>query len=148
MKKSLILFSIIYILCFNITMTDAAEWVYYASSKSLEDKYYYDNTSIITDSEGAKRVWIKQVFSSKGRFHFMETMKHNGYNDEKRLEKISYVLNYFAIKCNEKQYNLISYYVRDSQDNNIDSGKPEPAWNPIKSGNIIEILYKKLCRWT
>jgi len=134
------------ILCLGFGMVNGAEWVYYASSKTLEDKYYYDDTSIFTDSEGAIRIWIKQVFSSKGKPHYIDTMKQNGYNDYKKLEKISFVLNYFAIKCNEKRYNLISYYVRDAQGNNIDSGKPESEWNPIKSGDIMEILYKKICR--
>lgn len=146
MKKPLLLLSIVCVLSLSFTTVDGAEWVYYASSKALEDQYYYDDTSIFTDSEGAKRVWIKQVFSSKGKPHFIETMKQNGFSDNKKLDKISFVLNYLAIKCSEKQYNLISYYVRDSQGNNIDSGKPEPAWSPIKSGNIIEILHKKLCR--
>ncbi len=112
----------------------------------MEDQYFYDKTSIFTDSDGALRVWIKQVFSSRGKPHFIESMKEKGFSDKKKLEKIDYVLDYFAIKCNSKEYNLISYYVRDKQGNNIDSDKPEQAWVAIKAGSIMEILYKAVCK--
>jgi len=130
----------------NCTTVNGAEWVRFTTSKGLEDNYYYDNTSIFFDSEGAARIWIKQVFSDKGRQHFMESMKQNGYSGNINLDNISYVLDYFAIKCIEREYKLISYYVRDVKENVIDSGKPEPAWNSIPKKSSIEMLHNIVCK--
>ncbi len=130
----------------SYTAVNGAEWVRYTTSKGLEDRYYYDESSIYSDSEGAVRVWIKQDFPYKGKEHFIESMKQNGYSDNKKLEKISYVLNYFAIKCSTRESRLISYYVRDTEENVIDSGSLQPTWISIPAGSTIGVLHKIICK--
>jgi hypothetical protein len=146
MKRLLLTISIVCLFLVGYTTVNGAEWVRYATSKGLDDKYYYDETSIYSDSEGAVRVWIKQDFSYKGKQHFIESMKQNGHYDNKKLENISYVLDYFAIKCSTREYKLISHYVRDTKESVIDSGSPQPTWNSIPAGSIIEILHKTVCK--
>ena len=127
-------------------MVNGSDWLNFATSKPLGDKHYYDKASVFTDSEGAVRVWTKQIFSYKGKEQFIETMKQNGYSGSRKLEHLSYVLNYYAIKCSEREYNNISYYVRDEGGDNMDSGKPQTSWNAIASGSILELLHKEVCR--
>ena len=145
-KRLLLTISIVCLFLVGYTTVNGAEWVRYATSKGLDDKYYYDETSIFSDSEGAVRVWIKQDFSYKGKQHFIESMKQNGYYDNKKLENISYVLDYFAIKCSAREYKLISHYVRDTKESVIDSGSPQPTWNSIPAGSMIEFLHKTVCK--
>jgi hypothetical protein len=155
MKHLLLTVSIICLLLFSyMTVNGAAlvhfkgaEWVPYTTSKGLEDKYYYHEASIFSDSEGAVRVWVKQVFSYKGKEHFVEYMKQSGNYDNKRLNSVSYVLDYFAIQCSTREYKHINhYYVRDTDESVKDSDSLQPTWNSIPKGDPLELLHKAVCK--
>jgi hypothetical protein len=146
MKNLLLTVSVVCLLVAGYTTVNGGDWVYYAASKGLGDKYYYDETSIFSDGEGAVRIWIKQVLSDEGKQRFMESMKQNGYSDTGKLESISYVLNHLAFKCSTKEYKLISNSVRDATGNVVDSDSPQPTWNPVPPKSIMEILYKTVCK--
>ena len=146
MKNLLLTVSVVCLLVAGYTTVNGGDWVYYAVSKGLEDKYYYDDTSIHFDDEGAVRVWIKQTFSDRGKEHFRESMKQNGYSDTGKLENISFVLNYLAIKCSAREYKIISNSVRDITGNVVDSDSPQPTWSPVPPKSIMEILHKTVCK--
>ena len=147
MKRSLLTISIVCLLLVSYTTVNGAEWVHYATSKGLEDKYYYYETSIYSDSEGAVRVWIKQEFSYKGKEHFIDSMKQNDNYDNKKLNNVKYILDYFAFKCSTREYKHINhYYVQDTDERVKDSGSLQPTWNSIPKGDPLELLHKAVCK--
>ena len=147
MKHLSLTITIVCLLLVSYTAVNGAEWVHYTTSKGLEDRYYYDKSSIYSDSEGAVRVWIKQDFSYKGKEHFIESMKKNGNYDIKKLNNVSHVLDYFAIKCSTREYKHINhYYVLDTDESVKDSGSLQPTWNSIPKKDPLELLHKAVCK--
>jgi len=147
MKYLQLTISIVCLLLVSYTAVNGAEWVRYATSKGLEDSYYYDGSSIYSDSEGAVRVWIKQDFSYKGKEHFIESMKQNGNYDIKKLNNVSHVLDYFAIKCSTREYKHINhYFVLDTDESVKDPGSLQQTWGSIPAGSTMGVLHKIVCK--
>ena len=126
------------------TTVHGAEWVYF--NKTLSGDYYYDKESITSGGKGIVKVWEKQIYSEKGKQDYIRQLKEKGIYDTK-LEDLSYSVDLHTIKCSTREFNVIYWVHRNSEEEIIDScSGPSPSYNQISPESIIESLYKILCK--
>ncbi|HPB38124.1 MAG TPA: hypothetical protein PK125_08180 [Syntrophorhabdus sp.] len=148
MKK--ILFVVVLILVLFLTLSSlstAADWVYY-SSDNLDNASFYDRESISFPSKGVVRVWIKQLYSEKGKMNeITERTKSNLTIDG--LNELSYALCLHEIKCDAKEDAIVTCTSYSNSGNTLNSfniSKDRLKWEPIYPDSISEALWKAVCK--
>lgn len=116
------------------------DWVYVESNETFTD--YYNSSSIKIDKKNlTAEVWVKRVFTEKGKTEFLRNcniIKKIKYND------IEYTLN--LVLCDYKKWKWcithLTYYSKSG--NVLFDDKRPPNWMDIESTSIISALMDKL----
>ena len=130
MKKTLIM--IVVVLCFAITIAEAADWVLITSSND-GDKIYIDQESIKHNSTNTIKVWEKHV--------------PEGSTFEKPFnsKKVTRLLVYREYDCEQKRKRKLQsdFYFEDGSKQEY-QGPDE--WSYVIPETVAEIIIQYLCK--
>ncbi|HQH04558.1 MAG TPA: hypothetical protein PLZ82_04070 [Smithellaceae bacterium] len=119
-------------------------WVKYGEDKD-NNLYFYKKigSNDKTEYKGIRRVWLKLVYTDKGRKNELQFRRDNEFPTE-GLEKLSHALSLFEIDCEKLSFqtNSFSYYNMVGEkiydDDTADSGNISPD-------SLLDLLREKVC---
>jgi len=119
-------------------------WVKYGEDKD-NNLYFYKKigSNDKTEYKGIRRVWLKLVYTDKGRKNELQFRRDNEFPTE-GLEKLSHALSLFEIDCEKLSFqtNSYSYYNMVGEkiydDDTADSGNISPD-------SLLDLLREKVC---
>ena len=139
MKSLSIKFGIIFIglLIFGYAEVWGADWKYY--TYTLLGDNFYDTKGITLEPNGMVRVWVKIVFSEKGR---IEVVTKFG----EKFKDATFYIELYELDCKgRKAHSLKSIYYTEEGDL-LKSHLEEGDWDLILPDSMGEILYKAVCK--
>jgi hypothetical protein len=116
------------------------DWVFVTSNEDFTQ--YYDSSSVKIDKQNKTiEVWVKLVFSDKGKIDFLE---NKGSKIKHKYIDINYQLKHYLLNYNELKSSIsfISYYSKS--DKLLFHREYIPEWKNIIPDNYLDKLIYKL----
>jgi hypothetical protein len=108
--------------------------------KASEDaKFYYDKKDVTYLAPKLVKVWIRQVYTKKGRTDMVKLLGP-------RYKNLSYSVNSLEFNCDAKSMRYLSLTFYSKSHNALDLGEPPAGWDPIRSDSMFDALYKIVCK--
>ena len=108
--------------------------------KKTEDaKFYYDAKDIARSSQKIVKVWIRQVYTKKGKTDMMNLVGA-------RYKNLSYSINSLECDCGARRVLFLSMTYYSKNGDVLDLEKPSDKWEPIPPDSMFDVLHKKVCR--
>jgi hypothetical protein len=108
--------------------------------KKTEDaKFYYDAKDIARSSQKIVKVWIRQVYTKKGKTDMMNLVGA-------RYKNLSYSVNSLEFDCGARRVLFLSMTHYSKNGDVLDLENPSDKWEPIPPDSMFDVLYKKLCK--
>ena len=107
--------------------------------KTDDGKFYYDKKDVTYLAPGILKVWIRQVYTKKGKIDMINLVGP-------RYENLSYSINSLEFNCEPKliRFLSITYYSKDG--NVLDLENSSDKWEFIRSNSMFDALHKKVCK--
>ena len=141
MKSILVKLGIILVLIglanFVRAEVSAKDWKFF--KKTEDAKFYYDKKDVTHPSQKIVKVWIRQVYTKKGKIDMMNLVGP-------RYQNLSYSINSLEFDCGAKLVRFLSmtYYIKNGDV--LDLERPPDQWERIPPNSMFDALYKKLCK--
>jgi len=108
--------------------------------KKTEDaKFYYDKKDITHLSQKMVKVWIKQVYTKKGKVDMLNLVGA-------RYENLSYSINSLEFDCGDKKVRFLSMTYYYKKEDILDIENPPDQWESIPANSMFDALFKKVCK--
>jgi len=108
--------------------------------KKTEDaKFYYDKKDITHLSQKMVKVWIKQVYTKKGKVDMLNLVGA-------RYENLSYSINSLEFDCGDKKVRFLSMTYYSKKEDILDIENPPDQWESIPANSMFDALFKKVCK--
>ena len=108
--------------------------------KKTEDAKFYYNKKDITDSpQKIVKVWIRQVYTKKGKMNMIKLVGP-------RYENLSYSINSLEFDCGGKLIHFLSMTYYSKNGDVLDLENPSDKWESIRPGSVFDVLNKKVCK--
>ena len=107
--------------------------------KTGDAKFYYDAKDITRSPQKMVSVWIKQVYTKKGKMDMINLVGP-------RYEKLSYSINSLEFDCAAKKMRFLSMTYYSKSGDILDLENPSDKWEAIAPNSMFDALYKKVCR--
>ena len=107
--------------------------------KTADAKFYYDRKDITRSPQKLVSVWIKQVYTKKGKMDMINLVGP-------RYEHLSYSINSLEFDCGAKMVHFLSmaYYSKSGDVLDLeDSTEKRESINP---NSMFDALYNKVCK--
>ncbi len=108
--------------------------------KKTEDaKFYYDKENFTHSPQQITKVWIKQMYTKKGKMDMINLVGP-------RYENLSYSINSLEFDCRARLIRFLSlaYYIKNGDV--LDLENPYDKWESIRAKSMFDALYKKVCK--
>jgi len=128
------------VIVFGYAEVWGADW----KSCGITDLYFcfYDAQSLTRPSKNIVRVWVKWVYTEKGRLDAQGTLAKDGY-----LKSVDYSEILHELDCSERKYRVLSLnYYNFSGESIVEFARSSSTWDFINPGSILENLYKEVCK--
>jgi hypothetical protein len=107
--------------------------------KKTEDaNFYYDTRGISGSPQKIVSVWIKQVYTKKGKMDMMNLVGP-------RYENLGYSINSLEFDCGAKKVRFLSMTYYSKKGGVLDLENPSDQWESIPSNSIFDALFRKVC---
>lgn len=115
----------------------AKDWKFF--KKTEDAKFYYDKKDITHLTQNIVKVWIRQVYTKKGKIDMMNLVGP-------RYQNLSYSINSLEFDCGAKLVRFLSmtYYIKNGDV--LDLENPPGKWEPVPPNSMFDALYKKVCK--
>ncbi len=108
--------------------------------KKTEDaRFYYDKKDITHLTQNIVRVWIKQVYTKKGKIDMMNLVGS-------RYKSLNYSINSLEFDCGDKKVRFSSMVYYSKKGDVLDFENPPDKWEPIPANSMFDALSKKVCK--
>jgi hypothetical protein len=108
--------------------------------KKTEDaKFYYDKKDITHSPQKILKVWIRQVYTKKGKMDMTNLVGP-------RYENLSYSINSLEFDCGAKLIHFLSMTYYSKNGDVLDLENPPDKWESIPPHSMFDALYKKVCK--
>ena len=108
--------------------------------KKTEDaKFYYDKKDVTRSPQKIVTVWVKQVYTKKGKMDMINLVGP-------RYENLSYSINSLEFDCGEKLMRFLSMTYYSKNGDVIDLENPPDKWESIPTNSMFDALYKRVCK--
>jgi hypothetical protein len=107
--------------------------------KTDDAKFYYDKKDVTYLAPGISKVWIRQVYTKKGKMDMINLVGP-------RYENLSYSINSLEFNCEAKLIRFLSTTYYSKNGNVLDLENPPDKWESIRSNSMFDALYKKVCK--
>lgn len=145
MAKTKIFYSMICLVILSLFAGQAlaAEWKFFASSGSGE--MFYDKNSIKKEKKNIARVWIKKIYSERGKLEKFSWLQKT-YKAPRNPYILSHELTLLDIDCVNKKIKISSGKICDKRGQIVVSTpQPRSEWNPILRKSSDEELKNIIC---
>jgi len=107
--------------------------------KKTEDaKFYYDKEDVTHLAQKIVKVWIKQVYTKKGKMDMINLVGP-------RYETLSYSINSLEFDCGAKLLRFLSMTYYSKNTDVLDLENLPDKWEPIPPNSMFDALCKKVC---
>ena len=107
--------------------------------KADDAKFYYDKKDVTYLAPGILKVWIRQVYTKKGKMHMINLVGP-------RYENLSYSINSLEFNCEAKLTRFLSMTHYSKNGDVLDLENSPDKWESIRSNSMFDALYKKVCK--
>ena len=107
--------------------------------KTVDAKFYYDAKDIIRSSEKMARVWIKQVYTKKGKMDMINLVGP-------RYEHLSYSINSLEFDCGARIVRVLSMTHYSKAGDILGLEDSPDKREAITPNSMFDALYNKVCK--
>ncbi len=107
--------------------------------KTVDAKFYYDTRDITRSSPKIVQVWIREVYTKKGKMDMVNVVGS-------RYENLSYSINSLEFDCGAKMVRFLSLAYYSKNGDVLDLENPPEKWESIPPNSMFDALYKKVCK--
>ena len=107
--------------------------------KTADAKFYYDRKDITRSPQKLVSVWVKQVYTKKGKIDMINLVGP-------RYEHLSYSSNSLEFDCGAKMVRFVSmtYYSKNGDVLGLEDSTDK--WESITPNSVFDALHKKVCK--
>ncbi len=113
------------------------EWKFF--KKTEDAKFYYDKQDVTHLSQKMVKVWIRQVYTKKGKIDMINLVGP-------RYESLSYSINSLEYDCAGKMVRFLSMAYYSKNGAVLDLENPPDKWERIPGNSMFDVLFKKICK--
>jgi len=115
-------------------------WVELNQRDVLDGLSFYDKKNVQKTAEGNIRVRVKTVYSGENRKYISDFFGG-------KYENFSYVVNLEEVNCPERQYQIVSTALYDTDDRHLYTKTHEKDnWEKIPPGSDVAELMSAICK--
>jgi hypothetical protein len=107
--------------------------------KTVDAKFYYDTKDIARSPQKIVSVWIRQVYTKKGKTDMVNLVGP-------RYENLGYSVNELEFDSGAKKVRFLSMTYYSKNDDVLDLENPSDKWEPITPNSMFDALCKKVCK--
>ena len=107
--------------------------------KTDDAKFYYDKKDITHSPQKIVNVWIRQVYTKRGKTDMIKLVGP-------RYENLSYSINSLEFRCGPKMIRFLSMTYYSKKGDILDLENPPDKWESIPPNSMFDALYKKVCK--
>jgi len=140
MKSLLVKLGVIFIIglaLFGYADVRGEDWKLF--KKTEDAKFYYDKKDITHLSQKMVKVWIRQVYTKKGKVDMLNLVGP-------RYENLSHSINSLEFDCGDKKVRFLSMTYYSKNGDVLDLENPPDKWEPIPANSMFDALFKKVCK--
>ncbi len=115
----------------------AEDWKLF--KKTEDAKFYYDKQDITHLSQKMVKVWIREVYTKKGRSDMLNLVGP-------RYDNLSYSINSLEFDCGGKMVRFLSMAYYSKSGDVLDLENPADKWESIPVNSMFDVLFKKVCK--
>ncbi len=115
----------------------AEDWKLF--KKTEDAKFYYDKQDITHLSQKMVKVWIREVYTKKGRSDMLNLVGP-------RYDNLSYSINSLEFDCGGKMVRFLSMAYYSKSGDVLDLENPPDKWESIPVNSMFDVLFKKVCK--
>jgi hypothetical protein len=113
------------------------DWILF--KKTEDAKFYYDKKDVTQSPQKLVKVWIRQVYTKKGKMDMIRLVGP-------RYENLSYSINSLEFGCEAKRIRFLSMTYYSKNGDVLDLENPPDKWESIPPNSMFDALYKKICK--
>lgn len=115
----------------------AEDWKLF--KKTEDAKFYYDKKDITHLSKKMVKVWIRQVYTKKGKTDMINLLGA-------RYKGLSYSINSLDFDCGDKKvhFSSMAHYSKNGDVLALENSPDQ--WEPIPANSMFDALFKKTCQ--
>lgn len=113
-----------------------ADWKLF--KKTEDAKFYYDKKDVTPFAQKIIKVWIRQVYTKKGKTDMINLVGS-------RYQNLSYSINSLEFNCGTKLIRFLSMTNYSKNGDVLDLENSSDKWESIPPNSVFEALYKKVC---
>jgi hypothetical protein len=114
-----------------------ADWKLF--KKTEDAKFYYDKKDITHSPQKIVEVWIRQVYTKKGKMDMINLVGS-------RYENLSYSINSLEFDCGARLIHFLSMTYYSKNGDVLDLEFPPDKWESIRPHSMFDALHKKVCK--
>lgn len=115
----------------------AEDWKLF--KKTEDAKFYYDKQDITHLSQKMVKVWIREVYTKKGRIDMLNLVGP-------RYDNLNYSINSLEFDCGGKMVRFLSMAYYSKNGDVLDLENPPDKWESIPVNSMFDVLFKKVCK--
>jgi len=114
-----------------------ADWKLF--KKTEDAKFYYDKKDVTPLAQKIVKVWIRQVYTQKGKADMINLVGS-------RYQNLSYSINSLEFNCGTKLIRFLSMTYYSKNGDVLDLENSPDKWESIPPDSVFEALYKQICK--
>jgi surface-adhesin protein E len=118
------------------------DWVLLNSNEN-SNTYYNPVTIKIDKPNNVIKVWIKRVFTEKGKINLLN--KFNSIAKQKYAD-INYVSGLYLFNYSEQKISLIHMIFYSKSGNELLNGEPTPKWHDIVPHSVDDLTFNRILK--
>ncbi|OPY10731.1 MAG: hypothetical protein A4E70_00524 [Syntrophus sp. PtaU1.Bin005] len=122
----------------------SSDWVEYGRSDQ-GDIYLYHPATMKQKTKDIMQVWVKVVFSDKGKKHYAQWLKNKGEPVE-GYEKLSHTLSLMEIDAKSPRFRILYGSEYDMDDKELFRGSRDAPWKDILPRSTQERLKNNILK--
>jgi len=107
--------------------------------KTVDAKFYYDRKDITRSPQKLVSVWVKQVYTKKGKMDMINLVGP-------RYEHLSYSSNSLEFDCGAKMVRFVSMTYYSTNGDVLDLEDSTDKWESITPNSMFDALHKRVCK--
>jgi len=135
--ESKIILAVIGLIVFCYSRALAEDWKLF--KETVDAKFYYDTKDVARLPQKMVSVWIKQVYTKKGKTDMVNLVGP-------RYENLGYAINELQFDCGAKKVRFLAMTYYSKNDDVLDLENPSEKWEPITPNSMFDTLHNKVCR--
>ena len=122
---------------FSYAEVQGTDWKLF--KKTEDAKFYYDKKDITHSTQKIVKVWIRQVYTKKGKTDMVKLVGP-------RYGNLSYSINSLEFDCGARMIRFLSMTYYSKNGDVLDLENTPNKWESIPPNSMFDALYEKICK--